>query len=289
MRFDIERDPARIAAIRAELADRHHQLMRSRGALLRYETASLPNAFPRLSRLLDGSPHGTQFSDVYYHIASEDRRIERLIPAAEYYKFVFPAVADKRYALELGLGRIRELEHWIQRYYHEIRDPMLRAEQPSYRVVDQVYSLKAELGNILFVARGALDTIATLFHFLYGPSSPLFTSFADYMNYLDEGQRDGTAPDPPMREHIARQLPWFRTLHEYRDYLAHFGSIDITFYEPQEGVVRTYLQDALEVHEVVAPVLSGLDSFCQFVDGHFAARITAASLESVSSPVRLTP
>ena len=54
-------------------------------------------------------------------------------------------------------------------------------------------------------------------------------------------------------------------------------SIDITFYEPEEGVVRTYLQDALEVHEVVAPVLSGFDAFCEFVDGHFAGRITQAS------------
>jgi len=31
------------------------------------------------------------------------------------------------------------------------------------------------------------------------------------------------------------------------------------------------------VHEVVAPVLAGLDSFCEFMDGHFAARITGTS------------
>jgi hypothetical protein len=282
MRFDIERDPVRITNIQTGLADRHDQMMQSRGALLRYDTPSLPNAFPQLSRILDGSPHQTQFSDIYYHIESEDGRIERLIPAAEYYKFVFRAVADKRHALELGLGRIRELERWIQRYYHEIRDPMLRGAEPSYRVVDHVYALKSELGNILFVTRGALDTIATLFHFLYGPSSCQFTSFAAFVKYLNEGHAAGTDPDPAMREHIAQQLGWFRTLHEYRDYVTHFGSIDISFYEPQEGVVRTYLQDALEVHEVVAPVLSGLDAFCEFVDTHFAARITAASLQSVS-------
>jgi hypothetical protein len=282
MRFDIEKDPVRIATIQRGLADRHNQMMQSRGTFLRYETPSLPNVFPQLSRILEEAPHRTQFSGIYYHIESEDNRIERLIPAAEYYKFVFRAVADKRYALELGLGRIRELERWIQRYYHEIRDPMLRGAEPSYRVVDQVYALKSELGNILFVARGALDTIATLFHFLYGPSSRQFIDFADFMKYLTQGHAGGTDPDPAMREHIAQQMAWFRTLHEYRDYVTHFGSIDITFYEPQEGVVRTYLQDALEVHEVVAPVLSGLDAFCEFVDGHFAARITAASLQSVS-------
>jgi hypothetical protein len=282
MRFDIERDPVRIANIQTELADRHDRMMQSRGAVLRYDTPSLPNVFPQLSRILDGSPHKTQFLDIYYHIESEDRRIERLIPAAEYYKFVFRAVADKRYALELGLVRVRDLEHWIQKYYHQLRDPMLRTAQPSYRVVDHVYALKSELGNILFVTRGALDTIATLFHFLYGPSSRQFISFEAFIEYLNEGHGGGTDPDPAMREHLVHQLAWFRTLHEYRDYVTHFGSIDISFYEPQEGVVRTYLQDALEVHEVVAPVLSGLDSFCEFVDAHFAARITAASLQSVS-------
>ena len=110
MRFDIERNPARIAEIKAELADRHDRMMQARGSLLRYDTPSLPNLFPQLSRMLDSSPHRTQFLDLYYHIQSEDRRIERLIPAAEYYTFVFRAVADKRYALDLGLGRIRELE-----------------------------------------------------------------------------------------------------------------------------------------------------------------------------------
>jgi hypothetical protein len=282
MRFDIERDPVRIAKIQSTLAERHAQMMRSRGALLRYDTPSLPNAFPQLSRVLEGSPHRNQFLDIYYHIQSEDGRIEQLIQAAEYSKFVFRAVADKRYALELGLGRIRELERWIQRYYHEIRDPMMRGAQPSYRVVDQVYALKSELANILFVTRGALDTIASLSHFLYGPSSSQFSSFSAFVEHLHEGHAGGTDPDPAMREHIAQQLGWFRTLHEYRDYVTNFGSIDITFYEPEEGVVRTYLQDALEVHEVVAPVLSGLDSFCEFVDGHFAARITAASRRSVA-------
>jgi hypothetical protein len=277
MRFTIETDPVRIAGIQSGLAERHDRMMQYRGALLRYEAPSLPNAFPILSSLLEGSPHRIPFLDIYYHIESEDGRIELLILAADYYKFVFRAVADKRYALELGLRRIREVERWIQSYYRETRDPMLRTVEASSRVVDQVYALKAELGNILFVTRGALDTIATLFHFLYGPGSYQFTTFTAFTKYLNQGHGDGTDPDPVMREHIARQLSWFRTLHEYRDYVTHFGSVDITFYEPEEGLVRTYLQDALEVHEVVAPVLSGLEAFCEFVDNHFAARITAAS------------
>jgi hypothetical protein len=284
MRFNIERDPVRIANIQTGLAKRHDQMMKSRGALLRYDTPLLPNAFPQLSRVLEDSPHRTHFLDIYYHIQSEDGRIEQLIQAADYHKFVFRAVADKRYALDLGLGRIRELERWIQRYYQEIRDPMMRGAHPSYRVVDQVYGLKSELANILFLTRGALDTIASLFHFLYGPGSRQFTTFSTFVEHLNEGHAGGTDPDPAMREHIAQQLAWFRTLHEYHDYVTNFGSIDITFYEPEEGVVRTYLQDALEVHEIVAPVLSGVDSFCKFVDSHFASRIMAASRQSEVYP-----
>jgi hypothetical protein len=277
MRFDIVRDPAQIARIQKRLADREQRLMTSLGALVRYEMPALPNAFPRLSRTLDGSAHRAQFRGIYYHIRSRAGKIERLIPATDYYKFVFRAVADKRYALEIGLGRLRELEHWIQRYYNEIREPMQRTEQPSLRVVDQVYALKSELGNILFVVRGTLDTIATLLHFLYGPSSGHFTSFAAFVTYLRKTHAAGADADPALRAYIEEHLEWLRTLREYRDYVTHYGSIDISFYEPREGVLRTYLQDALQVHDVVAPVLAGLDSFCELVDGHFAARITGTT------------
>jgi hypothetical protein len=277
MRFDIVRDPAKVARIQNRLVEREQQLMTSRGALVRYEVPALPHTFPQLSRILDGSAHRAQFFGIHYHIGSKDGKIERLIPAAEYYKFVFSAVADKRYALELGLGRLRELERWIERYYNEIREPRLRTEQPSFRVVDKVYALKSELGNILFVVRGTLDTIATLSHFLYGPSSRHFTSFAALVNYLKQRHAAGADADPALREYIEGHFEWFRILPEYREYVTHYGSIDISFYEVREGVLRTYLQDALQVHEVVAPVLTGLDSFCEFVDRHFAARIAGVT------------
>jgi hypothetical protein len=275
MRFDIVRDPAKVARIQKRLADREQRLMASRGALVRYEMPALPHAFPQLSRILESSGYRAQFFGTYYHIGSKDGKIERLLPAADYYKFVFGAVADKRYALELGLGRLRELEHWIERYYNEIREPMLRTEQPSFRVVDRVYALKSELGNILFVVRGTLDTIATLSHFLYGRDSGHFTSFVAFVNYLKQRHAAGADVDPALRDYIEEHFGWFRILREYRDYVTHYGSIDISFYELREGVLRAYLQDALQVHEVVAPVLAGLDFFCEFVDRHFAARIAA--------------
>ena len=277
MRFDIVSDPAKVARIQKRLTDRDQQQMASRGALVRYELPALPSAFPRLGRILDGSTHRAQFFGIHYHIKSRDGRIERLLPAAEYYEFVFRAVADKRHALELGLGRLHELERWIQRYYFEIRDPMLRTEQPSSRVMDKVYALKSELGSILFLARGTLDTVASLLHFLYGPSSAPFRSFGAFVKYLKQAHAAGADADPALREYIEGHLEWFRVLREYRDYVTHYGSIDISFYEPRQGILRTYLQDATQVHEVVAPVLAGLDSFCQFVDGHFAARISGTT------------
>jgi len=277
MRFDIVRDPAKIARIQERLVDRDQEQMTSRGTLVRYEMPALPNVFPQLGRILDGSTHQAQFFGIHYHIKSKDGRIERLLPAGEYYKFVFRAVADKRLALELGLRRLRELERWIQRYYNEIREPLLGTELPSPRVMDKVYALKSELGSILFLARGTLDTIASLLHFLYGPSSAPFKSFAAFVKYLNQRHAAGADADPALREYIEAHLEWFQTLREYRDYVTHYGSIDISFYEPRQGILRTYLQDATQVHDVVAPVLAGLDAFCEFVDEHFAARITGTA------------
>jgi len=279
MRFNIVADPAKIARIQKRLAERDRQLATSCGALVRYQPPALPNAFPQLSRILDSSARRAEFLGIHYHIESKNRRIEQLLPAAEYYKFVFRAVADRRYALELGLGRLRELERWIQQYYHEIRDPTLRTEQPSQRVVDKVYALQSELGCILLLVRGALDTIATLLHFLYGATSSHFRSFAAFVDYLHKRHAAGVDADPPLSGYIEEHLKWFQILREYHDYVTQYGSIELSFCEAREGVVRTYLQDALEVHEVVAPVLAGLDSFCQFMDGHFAARIAGTGEE----------
>jgi hypothetical protein len=277
MRFSIVADPAKIARIQKRLAERDRRLTTSRGALVPYETPTLPDAFPQLGRLLDGSARRAEFSGIHYHITSTDPRLEQLLPAAGYSKFVFRAVADRRYALELGVGRLRELERWIQRYYDEIREPTLRTEQPSFRVVDKVYGLKSELGNILLLARGTLDTIATLLPFLYGPASPQFRGFAAFVDYLDKRHAASTEADRPMREYIEAHLKWFRILRECHDYVTRYGSIDISFCEPREGVVRTYLLDALQVPDVVAPVLPGLASFCRFVDRHFAARIAGSA------------
>ena len=162
-----------------------------------------------------------------------------------------------------------ELEHWIQRYYNEIREPSLRTELPSSRVMDKVYAIKSELGSILFLTRGTLDTIAGLLHFLYGPSSAPFKSFGAFVRYLNQSHAGGADADPAMRGYIEAHLKWFQILREYRDYVTHYGS--------RQGILRTYLQDATQVHDVVAPVLAGLDAFCEFVDRHFTARITGTT------------
>lgn len=273
MRFNIVSDPAKVARIQKRLADRDQRLMAARGALVGYEMPALPNAFPRLNGVLDSSLHGARFAGIHYHIRSQHRKIELLLPAAEYPGFAFRAVADRRYAIELGLGRLGELERWIERYYRETREPALRTERLSFRVVEKVYALKAEVGNILLLVRGTLDTVATLVHFLNGPGSSPFRSFAALVNDLKKPHAARADGDPDLQAYVEGHLEWFRILREYHDFVTQYGSIDISFYEPREGVVRTYLQDALQVHEVVAPVLAGLDAFCEFVDGHFAGRI----------------
>jgi hypothetical protein len=283
MRFDIVSDPVKVARIQKRLANRERRLVAARGALAGYEMPALPNAFPRLSRVLASSPHGARFTGIHYHIRSPHRKIELLFPAADYPKFVFRAVADRRYAIELGLRRLADLERWIERYYKEIQEPSQRTERPSFGVVDKVYALKAEIGNILLLVRGGLDTVATLLHFLNGPTSALFRSFAAFVNDLKKPHAAGAGVDPALQAYVEGHLEWFRILREYHDYVTQYGSIDISFYEPSEGAVRTYLQDALQVHEMVAPVQAGLDSFCEFVDGHFAARIAGTPEASYGS------
>jgi hypothetical protein len=277
MRFDILRDKEKIATIREALSSEDRKRTGDRGALVRYTMPSMPQAFPRLSRLLDNSAHRAQFLGIYYYIETKEQSLRRLMPAAEYYKFAFRAIADKQYSLRVGYQRVRGLELRIRDAYKRTRETLARTNQPSFNVTDEVYSLKAEIAGVLFVARGVLDTITSLMHFFYGPNSRQFTSFADFVKFLRKGAKEDSCADPELLQYIESNMQWFRFLRDFRDYVTHHSSIDVAFYEPTEGKLLIVLGESMQATEIVSTALFRVDGFCEFVDAHFARRIDRTS------------
>lgn len=278
MRFDILRDLEQVATIRATLQEEHRSRVADRGQLVRYVMPPMPRAFPALADVLNSTNYRQQYSGIYYYIETKDRRLRRLVPAAEYYKGAFAAIADKQYSLRVGYRRVAELVRRIREAHMATRGSMLRAGQPSFNVSDEVYALKAEVANVLLVSRGALDTLATLMHFLYGPNSRQFMSFVDFVKFLRRTANEhGQSHDPELLAHITAHLDWFWLLRDYRDFVTHVSSIDVAFYEAAEGTLNIFLDNVTRADLLTNRAVLGLHEFCEFIDLHFARRVKSVA------------
>jgi len=235
---------------------------------------ALPQPFPRLLQLLDNGPYPRKFWGIEYYIATKGGHIDRIIPSAEYYKFAFRAIADKYYSLNLTVETIEKLVQEIREIYKRRRFTVSSTAQPSFSVHNQVYSLKSELGNLFFTSRSIMDSVATLMHFHYGPSSSQFSSFADFKRYIcNSRQTSGGIADEEVKQYIENDMSWFSRVRDIRDYITHFKSIDISLYEQALGEIDVYLEDQFEIMELIRSVKEGVTGFLEFMDEHFSQRL----------------
>ena len=68
-------------------------------------------------------------------------------------------------------------------------------------------------------------------------------------------------------------MEWFSRLRDIRDYVTHYKSIDISFYEQATGKIDVYLEDQFEITELTQSVHLGISAFLKFMDEHFSQRI----------------
>lgn len=171
MKFYPLRDSEKIKKIEEEISSRYKKTRESYGGNVRYTMPRLPNRFEGLRDLIANSKLRERFYEIYYYIETKSKYIKILIPASEYYTTVFDAVSDKLYSVSLGIKRIKEILRNIDIRYNQTRVELPRTSQPSFDLVLEVYSLKAETVSLIFNIRSTLDCLSTLFHFLYGPNS----------------------------------------------------------------------------------------------------------------------
>ena len=208
----------------------------------------------------------------WYQFWTANGNVELLIPAPEYYTFGLNFLAQKYTAALRSLSKLRRLEEEIQQSFQATRIRMPATGQPSFRLREQVSELKAELGDLLFVTRNFLETLAPLAYFLYGPDCPRFDGFIDIVNKLEEG----TIDDPPLIEFNRNRLGWFYELRDLRDFVTHGSDIDVSFFYSDAGGLRTLLVNRFELRPLCEDVDLGIRSVCTFWDGHFSARLVAA-------------
>ena len=78
-----------------------------------------------------------------------------------------------------------------------------------------------------------------------------------------------------MTSYLKTKMDWFFRLRDIRDYLTHYKSIDISFYEQPKGGIRVYLDDSFEIYELVKSVQGGITDWLKFMDEHYTQRISS--------------
>lgn len=271
MKFEIIKDQEKLERKRQFLAKKYPYSLESFGKVVGYEMPALRLPFPQLASWLEKSLYPREFWGIEYYVATNNGYIDRIIPAAEYYKLAFRSIADELYSVALSVDRIDNLQIEINEAYKNTREVMPSSGHSSFKAFTYVYTLKSELGNFFFVSRSLLDTIATLMHFLYGPKSKQHRSFTDFIKYAVS--EAGEKVDGEMKDYIERNLDWYARLKDMRDYITHYKSLDISFYEQADESIHIYLEDRFEIGELLHAVHSGISAFIKFMDRHFKNRI----------------
>jgi hypothetical protein len=278
MKFEIIKDQEKLKRKRQFLARKYPYSLESFGKVVGYEMPALEPPFPQLESWLEKSMYPREFWGIEYYVATNNGYIDRIIPAAEYYKLAFRSIADELYSVALSVSRIDSLQVEINDAYKNTREVRPSSGHSFFNASTYVYAMKSELGNFFFVSRSLLDTIATLMHFLYGPKAKQHRSFTDFIKYaVREKSGSGEEVDAEMKNYIEKNLEWYARLKDMRDYITHYKSIDISFYEQTDGSIHIYLEDRFKLSELLHPVYSGISAFIGFLDKHFKNRIEKLS------------
>ena len=211
-----------------------------------------------------------------YYIASKDGHLKEIIPVPEYFKDSFSAISEKMFALNRNIEIIKSTLDKLEEKYKSNKKTRSETGQTYFHSENEIIEIKSELSAYLFTSRAILDSLATLLHFLYGPTAGQFTSFSKFMKTALQEKIDPKNPiqnDSAMKTYLSANLDWFWKLRDYRDYITHVGSIKISFYE-MSGSVKIVLNRAFDFFDFINETSTGLIRLLEFFDTHFAARIT---------------
>lgn len=275
MRYEIVKDPAILCKIREELTTTFRNYNQKLGRSVSYGMPALRTPFPLLEKEIMGSKHREQYYHIYYYIETKSRYIKKLVPVPEYYKSAFAAVAEKLYSLQCSINNINDCIKRINEYHKKTRIVREKTGQPFFELsTTEVYLLKTELSNSLFVARSIMDTLATLMHFMYGKGAKQFTSFADFAKYLSKKTSSkGDIVDLEMKEYISSEMEWFNLLRDLRDYFTHCGTFRIEFYETIPTQLSIYIDGYNELVPTLKQILDGIMRYIDYFDRHFVKKV----------------
>jgi hypothetical protein len=276
MQFSIIKDKSEIDRNIKELSNEFKVNYPKNSKIVSYTMPAMTIPFPKLWDKILHSSHKKEFQRIYYYMKSNNSFIKDIIPASEYYRIVFRAISEKLFSLQTSLNNIHKINRELEKSfkYKSTKNP--KTNQKSFNVSDKVYLLKREVAVFFFDSRSILDSLSSMFHFLYGTKSNQYGSFSDFIKMCKKDSAKTKFADAEMIEYAKNKLEWFYKLKDTRDYITHYSTIEVSFYELPDGTLKIYLfgRNFFELNDIIKSVVDGIVDFVKFVDENFSKRLS---------------
>ena len=236
-----------------------------KGSTVGYGQPLLSHPLPSLPTAIAESGVLNNLAGRTYRLFSNHGYVQETLPAVEYYKFAYTRIRDNVHAIDICEQRITSLLREIDGHFRKNKE-LRPAGQYSISFEKEIYELRTEVTNLVFLSRAVLDLLSTLAQTIYGPSIGQYSSFN---SFLKAALNKPEFPDDVLKQHLDSNIPWFYLLKDVRDYLAHYGALRFTLRE-YEGTLMVYAFHKKEVSFMVQSIHKGLVDFLAFLNTHWS-------------------
>jgi hypothetical protein len=249
-----------------------YQLNVPEGQSIAYEEPLYNWLFRETSKAMESTKWPRQFIGRYYRSKSNNGFLEEVVPAPEYYKISIRGMTQKFHGMLCNIKSIKNTCKEISENFEQGKGVSYFNDQPRLKFDMELYNLRSDISSYLFLVRSLLDQFAIILQSFTGPKSQMFSSFSDLMKKI-KTESKVIEFDQAFCDYLKNNLDWYWKLKDFRDFIAHHGFITLGLKKQEDGTVKIFLQNRINLIELIDEFQNEIEITLQFFDKHFSQYI----------------
>lgn len=249
-----------------------YQLKVPEGQTIAYEEPLYNWLFRETSKAMESTKWPRQFLGRYYRSKSNNGFLEEVVPAPEYYKISIRGMTQKFHGMLCNIESIKNTCIEISKKFEQGNGVSYFNDQPRLKFDMELYKLRSEISSYLFLIRSLLDQFAIILQSFSGPKSKMYSSFTDLMKKI-RNESNVIDLDIEFCDYLKNNLEWYWKLKDFRDFIAHHGFITLGLKKQEDGTIKIFLQNRIDLLELIDEFQKEIEVSLQFFDKHFSQYI----------------